>query len=181
MTRTPEEVLREAQTRFALMVQHAQGNLDDQLVIDATCMRLSAGVEALARPDTATREAPQRTAGRKRRTLDSRPIGRTSRDGNSLIWRGRWVRASVLLLRLSWYVRSTWLELGSGAGDRRSGGSAPRAEGCLDPGHGHRCGGRPGRGCGAADLRGRGVGAGRGEDRVGSGRGVHCLQAEQHQ
>ena len=56
MTRTPEEVLREAQTHFALMVQHARGNLDDQLVIDAICMRLSAGVEALARLDTATRD-----------------------------------------------------------------------------------------------------------------------------
>ncbi len=38
------------------MVQHAQGNLDDQLVIDAICMRLSAGVEALAPLDTATRD-----------------------------------------------------------------------------------------------------------------------------
>ena len=56
MTRTPEEALREAQTHFALMVQHAQGNLDHQLVIDAICMRLSAGVEALARLDTATRD-----------------------------------------------------------------------------------------------------------------------------
>ena len=56
MTRTPEEVLREVQTHFALMVQHAQGNLDDQLVIDAICMRLSAGVEALARLDTGTRD-----------------------------------------------------------------------------------------------------------------------------
>jgi len=56
VTRTPEEALREAQTHFALMVQHAQGNLDDQLVIDAICMRLSAGVEALARLDPATRD-----------------------------------------------------------------------------------------------------------------------------
>jgi uncharacterized protein with HEPN domain len=56
VTRTHEDVLREAQTHFALMVQHAQGNLDDQLVIDAVCMRLSAGVEALARLDTATRD-----------------------------------------------------------------------------------------------------------------------------
>jgi uncharacterized protein with HEPN domain len=31
-------------------------SLDDQLVIDAICMRLSAGVEALARLDTATRD-----------------------------------------------------------------------------------------------------------------------------
>jgi hypothetical protein len=38
------------------MLQHAQGNLDDQLVIDAICMRLSAGVEALARLGTETRD-----------------------------------------------------------------------------------------------------------------------------
>jgi hypothetical protein len=29
MTRTPEDVLREAQTRFTMMVQHAQGDLAD--------------------------------------------------------------------------------------------------------------------------------------------------------
>ncbi len=50
MTRTPEDALRDARTHFALMPQHAQGDLADQLVIDAICMRLSAGVEALARP-----------------------------------------------------------------------------------------------------------------------------------
>ena len=48
--------MREAQTHFALMRQHAEGDLDDQLVIDAVCMRLSAGVEALARLDTSTRD-----------------------------------------------------------------------------------------------------------------------------
>lgn len=56
MTRTPGEALREARTHFALMSQHAQGDLADQLVIDAVCMRLSAGVEALARLDTANRD-----------------------------------------------------------------------------------------------------------------------------
>jgi uncharacterized protein with HEPN domain len=54
--RTPEESLREAQTHSHLMVKHAQGDLTDQLVIDAVCMRLSAGVEALARLDTDTRD-----------------------------------------------------------------------------------------------------------------------------
>lgn len=54
MTRTPEEALREARTHFALMRQHAESDLADQLVIDAICMRLSAGVEALARLDTPT-------------------------------------------------------------------------------------------------------------------------------
>ena len=56
MTRTPQEVLREARTHFVLMRQHAQGDLADQLVIDAVCMRLSAAVEALARLDTPTRD-----------------------------------------------------------------------------------------------------------------------------
>ena len=51
MNRTSQDVLREARTHFALMRQHAAGDLADQLVIDAVCMRLSAGVEALARPD----------------------------------------------------------------------------------------------------------------------------------
>ena len=56
MTRTPEESLREARSHFALMRRHAQSDLDDQLVIDAICMRLSAGVEALARLNSATLE-----------------------------------------------------------------------------------------------------------------------------
>ena len=56
MTRTTEDVLREAHTHFTMMVQHAQGDLADQLVIDAICLRLSAGVEALARLDAATRD-----------------------------------------------------------------------------------------------------------------------------
>jgi uncharacterized protein with HEPN domain len=56
VTRTPEDSLREAQTHFALMRRHAQGDLEDQLVIDAICMRLSAGLEALARLDTAIRD-----------------------------------------------------------------------------------------------------------------------------
>lgn len=55
MTRTPEESLREARTHFLLMRQHAEGDVAEQLVIDAVCMRLSAGVEALARLDSATR------------------------------------------------------------------------------------------------------------------------------
>lgn len=56
MTRTPEESLREARTHFVLLFHHAQGDLADQLVIDAVCMRLSAGVEALARLDSPTRD-----------------------------------------------------------------------------------------------------------------------------
>ncbi|MEO5983018.1 MAG: HepT-like ribonuclease domain-containing protein [Pedococcus sp.] len=51
MSRSDQEVLLEALTHFALMLNHAQGDLTDQLVIDAVCMRLSAGVEVLNRLD----------------------------------------------------------------------------------------------------------------------------------
>ena len=54
MTRTPDESLREARIHFELMHRHAKEDLEDQLVIDAICMRLSAGLEALARLDAAT-------------------------------------------------------------------------------------------------------------------------------
>lgn len=56
MTRQSEESLQDARTHFALMCQHARANLDDQLVIDAVCMRLSAGVEVLSSLDAATRD-----------------------------------------------------------------------------------------------------------------------------
>jgi uncharacterized protein with HEPN domain len=46
--------LGEARAHFELMRQYSRGNLDDQLVIDAVCMRLSAGLEALAGLDAAT-------------------------------------------------------------------------------------------------------------------------------
>lgn len=49
-------MLSEARTHFALMARHARGDLDDQLVIDAVCMRLSAGLESLARLDPAVRD-----------------------------------------------------------------------------------------------------------------------------
>jgi hypothetical protein len=38
------------------MRHHAEGDLTDQLVIDPVCMRLSVGLEALARLDTPTRD-----------------------------------------------------------------------------------------------------------------------------
>ena len=56
MKRSTEETLREARTHFELMSRHAQGDLTDQLVIDAICMRLSAGIEALGRLDSARRD-----------------------------------------------------------------------------------------------------------------------------
>lgn len=48
MTRGRDEVLRDALEHFRLMQDHAQRDLAEQLVIDAVCMRLSAGIEALA-------------------------------------------------------------------------------------------------------------------------------------
>jgi hypothetical protein len=54
--RSTEETLREARTHFELMSRHAQGDLTDQLVIDAICMRLSAGIEALGRLESTRRD-----------------------------------------------------------------------------------------------------------------------------
>ena len=48
MSRQPDEILRDALAHFETMLAYAEHDLDDQLVIDAICMRLSAGVEALA-------------------------------------------------------------------------------------------------------------------------------------
>ena len=49
MSRSDHEVLHEALTHFDLMLHHAEGDVTDQLVIDAVCMRLSAGLEVLNR------------------------------------------------------------------------------------------------------------------------------------
>lgn len=56
MTRSDHEVLQEALTHFDLMLHHAQGELTDQLVIDAVCMRLSAGLDVLNRLDPDVRD-----------------------------------------------------------------------------------------------------------------------------
>jgi uncharacterized protein with HEPN domain len=56
MSRSDQEVLHEALTHFDLMLDHAQGDVTDQLVIDAVCMRLSAAVEVLSRLDSAVRD-----------------------------------------------------------------------------------------------------------------------------
>ena len=45
MSRSVQEVLHQALTHFELMLDHAQRDVMDQLVVDAVCMRLSAGVE----------------------------------------------------------------------------------------------------------------------------------------
>lgn len=56
MNRTTSEVLRDALAHFHMLQDHAQKDLDERLVIDAVCMRLSAGIEALAALDPTTRQ-----------------------------------------------------------------------------------------------------------------------------
>lgn len=56
MSRSAQEVLQEALTHFELMLEHAQGDVMDQLVVDAVCMRLSAGLEVLNRLDPSVRD-----------------------------------------------------------------------------------------------------------------------------
>lgn len=52
MSRSTPELLREALLHLELVVEYAGGeDLDRQLAIDAICMRLSAGIEVLARLD----------------------------------------------------------------------------------------------------------------------------------
>lgn len=49
-------MLRDALAHFQILQSHAEKDLDERLVIDAVCMRLSAGIEALAALDATTRE-----------------------------------------------------------------------------------------------------------------------------
>lgn len=49
MSRSSQELLREALVHLELAGEYAAGKVLDQLAIDAICMRLSAGVEVLAR------------------------------------------------------------------------------------------------------------------------------------
>lgn len=56
MTRTTVEILRDALAHFQIMQSHAEQDLAERLVIDAVCMRLSAGIEALAALDPNVRE-----------------------------------------------------------------------------------------------------------------------------
>lgn len=55
MSRTGRETIAEALAHLSLVERYASGDLEDQLVIDALCMRLSAGIEVLARLDAVTR------------------------------------------------------------------------------------------------------------------------------
>ena len=56
MSRNTAEILRDALAHFQIVQGHAEKDLDEQLVIDAVCMRLSAGIEALAALEATTRE-----------------------------------------------------------------------------------------------------------------------------
>lgn len=56
MNKRAIRILQDAQAHFQIMQDHAEKGLDDRLVIDAVCMRLSAGIEALAALDPSDRE-----------------------------------------------------------------------------------------------------------------------------
>lgn len=57
MSRSTQELLREALVHLELASKYAAGDDLDQLVVGAICMRLSAGIEVLARlePDVRSR------------------------------------------------------------------------------------------------------------------------------
>ncbi|MCA0253709.1 MAG: DUF86 domain-containing protein [Actinobacteria bacterium] len=56
MSREPDEILRDALAHFQTTQAYAEHDLDEQLVIDAVCMRLSAGIEVLAALDPDVRD-----------------------------------------------------------------------------------------------------------------------------
>lgn len=57
MSRSTDELLREALVHLELANSYADNSDLDQLIIDAICMRLSAGIEVLARLDVSVRSA----------------------------------------------------------------------------------------------------------------------------
>lgn len=57
MSRSADELLREALVHLELANSYADNSDLDQLTIDAICMRLSAGIEVLARLDVPVRSA----------------------------------------------------------------------------------------------------------------------------
>jgi len=56
MSRTTKELLDDALIHLDTVQAYAIGDLDDQMIIDAICMRLSAAIETLARLDDGTRQ-----------------------------------------------------------------------------------------------------------------------------
>ena len=55
--RQPKRVLQEALAHFEVVAEYGSGDLSDQKTIDAICLRLSAGIEALSGLSAADREA----------------------------------------------------------------------------------------------------------------------------
>ena len=55
--RQPKQVLHEAMVHFEIVADCGSGDLSDQKTIDAICMRLSAGIEALSGLSADDREA----------------------------------------------------------------------------------------------------------------------------
>lgn len=54
-SRSTRELLTEAEVHLQLAQSYASGSVDEQVVVDAICMRLSAGIESLSRLDPAVR------------------------------------------------------------------------------------------------------------------------------
>ena len=50
MKRNRDDLLRDALAHFEVMGRYAAQDTSDQLVIDAICMRLSAGLDVAGRP-----------------------------------------------------------------------------------------------------------------------------------
>ncbi|KGN40804.1 HepT-like ribonuclease domain-containing protein [Knoellia aerolata] len=55
--RQPKLVLEEALAHFEVVAEYGSGEVADQKTVDAICMRLSAGIEALSALSAADREA----------------------------------------------------------------------------------------------------------------------------
>jgi len=56
-TRPSRQILQEALVHFDVVASYGAGDVSDQKTIDAICMRLSAGIEALSALDAAERES----------------------------------------------------------------------------------------------------------------------------
>lgn len=57
MSRSTEELLRDALTHFDPAIGYAHAGALDQLAIDAVCLRLASGIEVLARLEPSVRES----------------------------------------------------------------------------------------------------------------------------
>lgn len=56
MSRTTAEILTDALAHFTVMESHSVQGLEQRLVLDAVCMRLSAGIEVLTSLDPVVRD-----------------------------------------------------------------------------------------------------------------------------